>query len=68
MASAARVADLPGYPHGASVDVNVSRTARGKFGPTKAGEGGQEDERPLARRDGIGQGVDLGNAQERTSG
>ena len=68
MASAARVADLPGYPHGASVDVNVSRTARGKFGPMKAGEGGQEHERPVARLDGIGHGVDLGNAQKRMFG
>ena len=67
-AAAARVADLPGYPHGAGVDVDVSRTERGKFGPTKAGEGGHEHERPIARRDGIGHGVDLGNVQKRTFG
>jgi hypothetical protein len=65
VAAAARVADLAGYPHGAGADVDVSDAERGKFSPSKACEGGQQHERPIAWRDGVGQGVDLGNGQDR---
>jgi integrase len=60
VAAAARMADLPGYPHGAGADVDVSHAERGEFGPPEAREGGQQHERPITRRDGIGQGQAAG--------
>ena len=68
MAAAALVVDLAGDPDRAGVQVNVLRGERGEFGPAEAGEGGQQDQRSIAGRDGVGKGVDLGDGEHGTFG
>lgn len=68
MPATGRVVDLAGDADGAGVEVDVLPGECGEFGPAEASEGGEQDQRPVAGADGVGQGVDLGNAEDGTLG
>jgi hypothetical protein len=53
VAAATQVDNLAGYPYGACVKVDVFRSESREFGPAEAGEGGQQEKRPVSRADGI---------------
>ena len=55
VAATGRIVDLAGNPDGARFGVDVVRGECGEFGPAEAGEGGQQDQRPIARINRIGQ-------------
>jgi hypothetical protein len=56
---------LPVDPDRAQLQVDVARSECGQFGPSQACEGTQEHERAISRIDRGGQGVDLGDSQDR---
>ncbi len=57
--------ELPLDPDRAGFQVDIARTERGQLGPPEAGEGAEKHERAVSLVDRVGQGVDLGNGQDR---
>jgi hypothetical protein len=51
------VVKLASHPHGLGVQVDIFQTKRSEFRPTEAGEGGQQDQRPVSQPDRISEGV-----------
>ena len=62
------IAELAGYPHSASVQVDVFGPQRCEFNPPEAGESSQHDRRPVTKPRRSGQRVDLGDGQDGTLG
>ena len=56
---------LPVDPDRAQLQVDVAWTKRGQFGPPETREGAQEHQRAVPLIDRVGQGVDLGDGQDR---
>ncbi len=58
------LAELAGDADGPAVTIDVSALESGQLTPPQAAKAGKEDERPVARADRIGQGVDLADGQD----
>lgn len=58
-----------GFPDdGTRIQVHVCRGECGKLRPAEASERGQQDQRPAAEPDSVGQGVDLRQARDSNAG
>jgi hypothetical protein len=66
--AAAPLAQLPGNPDDARLEVDVRPAQPGQLTPAQAAENGEQHQRTVPATDRIGQGVDLGNGQDRPLG
>jgi len=67
-AAAALLAQLPGDPNGADLDLDIGSTQRGQFTPAQTAEDTEQHQGAVPATDRISQGVDLGNRQDRALG
>jgi hypothetical protein len=58
------LAALAGDTDGPAVTIDVGALESGQLAPPQAAEAGKEDERPVARANRVGQGVDLVYGQD----
>jgi hypothetical protein len=60
--------ELPGNPDSACLEVDIGPAQRGQLAPAQAAENGEQDQGAVPAADRIGQGVDLGNGEDRPLG
>ena len=66
--AAALLAEPPGNPDGTYLEVDVGPAQRGQLAPAQAAGNGERDQGAVPIGHRVGQGVDLGNGQDRPLG